>query len=202
LADRVDPLLAEFGWVLERLAGLDRAHGQPFLLGPDGRPNERVNGFFASGRMRARSPLTWKKYAHSLGLWLNFLLALGRRWDEATEEDAAYFKEWRLTEDANPQRVEGSTFAGDLAALRAFYRWAARTWSVVDPVATDDGFDLRPRGVREQDVKWLDPAGYRRWRDLGLRGLDRAGRQDPAWRGATNCATRRSRTGSTAEGCG
>jgi hypothetical protein len=73
------------------------ATSSPFLLGPDGRPDDRVNGFFASARMRARSPLTWKKYAHSLGLWLNFLLALGKRWDEATEEDAGYFKEWRLT---------------------------------------------------------------------------------------------------------
>lgn len=157
--------------------------GRPFLLGPDGRPDERVNGFFFSARMLGRSPLTWKKYGYSVGLWLNFLLALGKRWDEATEEDAAYFKEWRMTEDANPERVEGTTFAADLAALRAFYRWAARTWGVPDPVAAGDGHDLRPKAVREQDVKWLDPAGYRRWRDLGLRGLDRDGRSDTAWRG-------------------
>lgn len=180
---RDDPVLAEFGWVLKQSAGSRRMHGLPFLLGPDGRPDERVNGFFTSARMRARSPLTWKKYAHTLGLWLNFLLALGKRWDEATEEDGASFKQWRLTEEANPERVDGSTFAGDLAALRAFYRWAARVWAVADPVAAGDGFDLRPRGVREQDVKWLDPAGYRRWRDLCLRGLDRDGRPDAAWRG-------------------
>jgi site-specific recombinase XerD len=178
-----DRLLAEYGWVLKRAAGSGRMRGQPFLLGPDGRPDDRVNSFFTWARMRARSSLTWRKYAHSLGLWLNFLLVLGKRWDEATEDDAAYFKEWRLTEEANPGRVDGTTFAGDLAGLRAFYRWAARTWPVVDPVAADDGFDLRPRGVREQDVKWLDPAGYRRWRDLGLRGLDREGRQDATWRG-------------------
>lgn len=153
---RADPLLAEFGWVLEQAVGPGRAHGLPFLLGPDGRPDDRVNSFFGSARMRARSPLTWKKYAHSLGLWLNFLLALGKRWDEATDEEAAYFKEWRLTEQSNPARVNGTTFAGDVAALRAFYRWAARRWAVVDPVAASDGFDLRPRGVREQDVKWLD----------------------------------------------
>ena len=180
-AYRSDPLLIEFGGVLERAAGGVR--GQPFLLGPDGRPDSRVNAFFVSARMRGRSPLTWKKYAYSLGLWLNFLLVLGRRWDDATEEDAAYFKEWRMTEEDNPGRVEGSTFAGDLAALRMFYRWAARAWSVADPVAAVDGFDLRPRGVRENDIKWLDPGGYRRWRDLGLRGLNREGRRDPAWRG-------------------
>lgn len=29
----------------------------------------------------------------------------------------------------------------------------------------------------------FDPAGYRRWRDLGLRGHDLDGRPDPRWRG-------------------
>ncbi|MDG4795450.1 site-specific integrase [Micromonospora sp. WMMD1082] len=102
----------------------DRREGQPFLLGPDGRPDVRINAFFASPRMRARSPLTWRKYAYALGLWLNFLRAAGRTWDAATAEDAEYFKEWRLTDEANPRPVERSTFAGDLAALRSFYRWA------------------------------------------------------------------------------
>lgn len=171
---------------LELLVGRhasDRREGQPFLLGPDGRPDMRINAFFASPRMRVRSPLTWRKYAYALGLWLNFLRAVDRTWDAATEEDAEYFKEWRLTDEANPRPVERSTFAGDLAALRSFYRWAARVHQVADPVAGTDDFDLRPRGVRERDVKWFDPAGYRRWRDLGLRGHGLDGRPDPRWRG-------------------
>ena len=28
-----------------------------------------------------------------------------------------------------------------------------------------------PAGVRDRDVKWLDPAAVRRWVDVGLRGL-------------------------------
>lgn len=112
--------------LLDRLRAEDRGAGQPFLLGPDGRPDVRINAFFTSRRMRARSPLTWKKYACALGLWLNFLLAGDRSWDTATEDDAEYFKEWRLTDQSNPRPVETSTFAGDLAALRSFYRWAAR----------------------------------------------------------------------------
>ncbi|HNA50650.1 MAG TPA: hypothetical protein PK594_07350, partial [Mycobacterium sp.] len=40
--------------------------GRPFLIGPDGRADARVNGFFSSPRMRSRSPLTWAKYAQSL----------------------------------------------------------------------------------------------------------------------------------------
>ncbi|MFI7681012.1 site-specific integrase, partial [Actinophytocola sp. NPDC049390] len=178
-----DPLLVAHAGLLAGLAERGRRRGQPFLIGPDGRPDGRVNAFFASPRMLGRSPLTWKKYAQSLGMWLNFLLVLGRRWDEATEDDAEYFKEWRLSERSNPRLVEASTFAANLAGLRAFYRWAARRYGVVDPVVAVDDFDLKPRGVRGQDVKWLDPAGYRRWRDLGVRGLGLDGRPDGLWRG-------------------
>src|SRR5262245_24653365 len=101
------------------VAGRGRRHGQPFLISPSGRPDRRVNGFFDSRGMRRASPLTWKKYAHSLGLWLNFLAVLGREWDRAGEEDAEYFKEWRITEAANPRPVASTTFRGDLVALRS-----------------------------------------------------------------------------------
>ena len=40
-----------------------------------------------------------------------------------------------------------------------------------------------PAGARRNRVKWLDPAGYRRWRDLGLAGMTVDGRPDPAFRG-------------------
>jgi integrase len=178
-----DDLVQVHRGLLDRAREEDGGAGQPFLLGPDGRPDLRVNAFFTSRRMRARSPLTWRKYAYALGLWLNFLLAVNRSWDTATEDDAEHFKEWRLTDRSNPRPVETSTFAGDLAALRSFYRWAARTYGIADPVAGTDDLDLRPRGVRDRDIKWFDPAGYRRWRDLGLRGHGLDGRPDPRWRG-------------------
>jgi hypothetical protein len=82
-----------------------------------------------------------------------------------------------------PALVRASTFAANLAGLRAFLRWAARRYGVLDPVAATDDFEVKPRGVRRADVKWLDPAGYRRWRDLGFRGPDLDGRADRLWRG-------------------
>jgi hypothetical protein len=33
------------------------------------------------------------------------------------------------------------------------------------------------------DIMWLDPAAYRRWRDVGLLGQDLSGRVEPAWCG-------------------
>jgi hypothetical protein len=37
-------------------------------------------------------------------MWLNFLHVLGVSWDEATEDDAENFKEWRVTSPNNPDR--------------------------------------------------------------------------------------------------
>ncbi|MGW4164099.1 site-specific integrase [Streptomyces sp. NPDC004788] len=162
-------------WV-ERLGG---RHGQRFLLGPDGLPDLRVNAFFASPGMRNLSELTNRDYAYSLALWLNFLLVLRRGWWEATEEDAAEFQFWRLTDPGNDRTVRMSSFARDVAGCRKFYRWACRRYQVVDP------FDEMKygRGRRQENVKWLDPAAIRRWRDLGVRGRGLDGRVDRRWRG-------------------
>ena len=156
---------------------------QPFLLSPTGSPDRRINAFFESRRVRRRSPLTWDKYAQSLRLWLNFLNATGGSWDEAEEEDAEFFKEWRLVEDSNPRRVQPPTFRANLTSLQVFYRWAAAEYGVPNPVASFDDFDLQPRGARDRDIKWLDPGGYARWRDLGLCGKDLDGRPERGWRG-------------------
>jgi len=120
------PQLLALSDVQAQLPVGERPQGMPFLIGPDGRPDHRVNAFFASRAMRTRSALTWRKYGYCLGMWLNFLLVLGKTWDQATADDAEYFKEWRLTEEANPRPVESITFAGNVAALRSFYRWAGR----------------------------------------------------------------------------
>lgn len=184
MADRpATQLLIDSAAILGALGERRRLHEQPFLLGPDGRPDARVNGFFASPGMRNKSVLTWRKYSESVAMWLNFLHTLGVPWDEATEDDAEDFKEWRVTSPSNPDRVDGSTFATNLTALRMFYRWVSPRFGIADPVKAVDDFDLMPRSRRRQRVKWLDPAGYRRWRDLGLRGIGLDGRPDDAWRG-------------------
>jgi hypothetical protein len=110
--------------VLADLADRGRRHDQPFLIGPDGRPDPRVNAFFASARMLARSALTRSKYAHSIALWLNFLLVSGQRWDAATEEDGEYFKEWRLSDARNP----GLVVVEQVAAPRDDVQRGASAW--------------------------------------------------------------------------
>lgn len=134
-----------------------------------------------------------RKYATELSLWLGFLDAVDCCWSDATAEHVDAYKFWRMTDEANPRRVAGGTVRSGLIAINAFYEWAEPRFSVVNPVVrvsvpvgsgrVVDAYQAGPRLVRDRDVKWLDPGGYRRWRDTGLRGLDVDGRELAAWRG-------------------
>lgn len=154
-------------------------HGQWFLIGPDGRPDLRVNAFFGSAKMKGRAARTNRDYAYSVCLWLNFLESLGSRWWEATEDDAREFQFWRVTDPRNPRRVQRSSFYRDAAGLKTFYRWVGGRFQVANPFEELE----TSRGRKQEDVKWLDPDGYARWRDLGLRGLGLDGREDAQWGG-------------------
>lgn len=112
-------------------------------------------------------------------VWLNFLLTCGAEWWEATGDHAEEFVFWRLTDPENGRRVQTNSFSRDLAGLTKFYKWVGPKFAVANPFEDIDP----PRIVRRARVKWLDPAGYARWRDIGVRGMDLSGRPDPFWRG-------------------
>jgi site-specific recombinase XerC len=105
-----------------------------------------------------------------------------------------------MTDAANPARVSGAAFHGDLAAIAAFYRWLEERRGATSPVLRRElrrsGYAYTagvprsevaaaPAGVRDRNVKWLDPAAVRRWVDMGLRGLDCDGREEPGTRNRT-----------------
>src|SRR5947208_1370209 len=90
--------------------GVAGGDGQPLLIGPDGYPDARIDGFFSSARMSNRAEATNRKYAWAIRAWLNFLLARGVAWDRARPVDVEAFKFWRRTDERNPGRVQGSTF--------------------------------------------------------------------------------------------
>lgn len=160
------------------MRGVGVRDGQRFVIGPDGRPDLRVNWCLGSAKWRKLGWRTQRDYSYSLLVWLNYLLTTGVNWWDADDEVASEFLFWRVTDPANGQSVGTGTFARDLAGLRKFYTVAGR-FGVVDPFA-----DIEPpRIVRHADVKWLDPGGYDRWRDLGIRGFDLTGRADPWWKG-------------------
>ncbi|MBF6253925.1 hypothetical protein IU414_18275 [Nocardia farcinica] len=187
-----DPVLAGLPSLAELARSNGTRAGQPFLLRSDGVYATEVNEFFASVRMRGVAEGTRRKYASELSMWLGFLDAVGCCWADATEQEVDAFKFWRMTDESNPRRVAGGTFRSGLVAMNAFHEWAERQFGVVNPVQRTavrgasrvvEGYRAAPRVMRDRDVKWLDPGGYRRWRDVGLRGLDVGGREIDRWRG-------------------
>jgi Phage integrase, N-terminal SAM-like domain len=139
--------LVGFGDLHERAAGNGARHGTPVLVSSDGVADPRVNLFFRTGPMADAKPGTWRRYAYSLVVWLNFLLVLGRAWDRATVRDVEAFKHWRLTDQSNDGRVAPASFDADRAALKTFYTWAAARFGVPNPVPAVPGA-ARRRGYQ------------------------------------------------------
>ncbi|MFJ4582653.1 integrase [Streptomyces echinatus] len=154
--------------------------------------------------MTGRKPRTWRRYVMALVVWLNFLDAIGRLWTEATPRDVEAFKDWRLTDVRNPERVKPGSFDTDRAALNTFYTWASGAFALTNPVPSvptaeeDEHQDeeigpdggrrsrdgLRPTGARRRQIKWMLRAAFEQWRDIGLRGYGFDGLRMPGWRGA------------------
>ncbi|MFJ8973487.1 tyrosine-type recombinase/integrase [Streptomyces anulatus] len=181
--------------------------GQPFLISPAGGYDVDLNRIFAT--VLSASPWnTQAAVARDLRGFLNFLWfsrpgvgtgerAQPRTWREATPEDRAAYERWRRKDPAGP-RVEDSTWDREVSTVNEFYLWAIsqdlvrvnpivqRLVSVLDPVhgrrerlAPAESSHVGPR----RDVKWLPPASYFRWRDVGLRGFGPDGLPSPQFRG-------------------
>lgn len=194
LEDSGDPLVAEaLSSSTFRENDLEK-EGQPYFLDEQGLPHEPANAFFASGRMRNRSVLTNEKYARVVRLWLNFLEVRGLSSHEVTERELFDFKFWRRTDMNNPRRVSGSTWQVDLAAIMSFSRWGHEHRGLpllasYGAAVSNEQFPFRnPRRaggastIRTADVKWLTPAAYRAWRDIGVLGKDPSGGERDRWR--------------------
>jgi hypothetical protein len=153
-----DPLAAEFagrlpGWMRAR----DPVAGQPFLLGPDGRPDSRVNAFFTSRQIRVLDEDTWRKYAYALGLWLNFLVARGVGWVQAV-----------------PHRGEepGPLFCSVAKGGRIRLHGLSGTdvYRQVRPLGERIGARARPHGVRHSSITGVPGRHTRRQRQRGRAG--------------------------------
>ncbi|MEU7159205.1 hypothetical protein AB0A98_22620 [Streptomyces chrestomyceticus] len=105
----------------------------------------------------------------------------GKNWDEATAEDLLDFEDWRRWSPRNPQRIGGSKWNRELAALRRLYKWAvAKLYMAASPATEREVMGrhgqmisvpaVRAKDTRASNVKWPTPRAYRMWRDVGLRG--------------------------------
>ncbi|MEU9059100.1 site-specific integrase [Streptomyces sp. NPDC048430] len=165
--------LGGFSDLHDRAARNGAQHGTPVLVTVSGFADPGVNLFFRVSPMKGRGARTWKRYAYTLVVWLNFLQVFGKGWREATARDVEAFKDWRLTDVCNDDRIKAVSFDTDRAALNTFYTWAWGKYGVQNPVSgvalasssggrsgqgvgpggeRRDGF--RPAGSRGRQVKW------------------------------------------------
>jgi len=175
-----DEHVARFGNVHEWAARNGARQGTPILVGPSGVADARINLFFRIGTVAAGRPRTWRRYAYSLVVWLDFLAGRGWSWDAVTMADFDAFKHWRMTDHRNVARVRATSFEADRAALNSFYRWAGERYGLVNPVPTvvtavDDPVvqardgqrdPARPAGAPRRQVKWLLRPAFEQWRDV------------------------------------
>jgi site-specific recombinase XerD len=187
------PVLA--GWTdldqREADAGITARH--PILIDPQFRIDPVLARFLARSRFTWLAEETRQAYAKDYRLFFSFLWQRGKYWHEADPDDLLDWESWRRRGQPG-QRISGSKWQRELAALRLLYEWAeekghiARSTVLVHAVRLRDGStvmaaDQAPRDLRCSDVKWVTPRTYRLWRDTGLLGYDTSGQPDPSWRG-------------------
>lgn len=180
------------GWLDEHRV----ADGSPYLIDPEGRYDLQLNEYLR-GPMGTAPLNTQRACAYDLKLFLTFLWeGRGcRSWREASADDRAAYQRWRLTDPAGP-RVALGTWDREVASANAFFAWAARRHYIsANPIVQRParGHDLhRPSGETPAEashagsggtLEWLPAAMYRRWRDVGIRGLTPHGLSDASFRG-------------------
>jgi site-specific recombinase XerD len=168
--------------------------GQPILVSPEGRVDARLSVFFSRSRFAVLSRGTQETYAPDYRLFFSFLWRRGLRWNHSTADDLADWEDWRRRSPENPRTIGGARWARELAALKLLYDWAVAAGHVsASPVATHqvrasggemvEVADLSPTDVKRYDVKWLTPAAFRKWRNVGLGGMLPSGLENDAFRG-------------------
>ncbi|WP_158091329.1 tyrosine-type recombinase/integrase [Pseudomonas sp. R37(2017)] len=95
--------------------------GLPFYLDEAGHFDHELSGFFSFvSTDGARSIGTLRAYAEQLDIWFRWLLAQGKTWREAKNQDLrAYYRVRRMVAGVSP-----STWNLAMAAITRFYDWA------------------------------------------------------------------------------
>lgn len=152
--------------------------------------------YFTSGTWRSYELKSQKTYAPLLKNFFEYMdVQRHKRPIEATTEDIALWKTLRTDYSVNPEHaVSLTSWVKERAALNSFFEWAAspaRGLCSFNPMSElprgreEATAQRRPASASEQAElgvrfvsksqrsyrgKWISPATYRGWRDVGFRG--------------------------------
>jgi site-specific recombinase XerD len=176
LSPNFHPLAARWKNVALRELELGIPPSAPVLVS-GAQVDGRINVYFRQAFSRDRMS-TAQTYAAELRMWLGFLDRFDVRWDEAQREDVRSFQSWRVYDPRNARRVTAATWNKGWAALRHFYEWARQEgWIEQNPVGNADKLKdpyavggHKEKNARASRDRWLTPAEYDMWREVGMRG--------------------------------
>ncbi len=173
-----DPVVDACGDVLERQRALHIPNRLPILLSAHGEVDPILTLYFSSALWRSFKPATWETYAYEYATWMGFLGRGGLTWLDAYQHNFVAYKSWRTDRAANPDTaVGGATWDKAVFALRHLYDWALQEHLVEQhPVPAGRAASRVPGVIAEstnarwQRDRWVAPATYRLYREVGLRG--------------------------------
>ena len=176
--------------------------GMPFILMDDGSYDLHLNRFFrVCPGMGARSPNTWRSYAHDILVWARFSQRAAGPQDGLAGRPSRRAGPFTGRGACRTPRSESRRRAGT-AALRHSISFIGgpskkgssrpRPSAMASPfagqLARAPCWPLRRTGARERaarqhDMRYVDLGRYLLFRDVGLRGRSPDGTDDPTWRG-------------------
>lgn len=189
----------------ERAQGIPT--GTPIVVSPEYDIDPRLVAFFTQGPLAVKSALTKESYARGIMNWCSFLSSDDLTWVDATTAHYYEYRRWRTDRNLHaspvpgerPAHISESSFDRTHYALKALYDWAVRTGHVERSAVPDTRPGRSPRGshrpaghaTRPERFRWITPATYQVWRNVGLLGHEavRRGRAVEAgppltsWRG-------------------
>ncbi|MFF3126006.1 site-specific integrase [Streptomyces sp. NPDC057908] len=124
--------------------------GDPVFVRPDFVVDAELLQFALSPEFRDLERESRRNYATDIRLLLSWLWQRGVPWRSATGANLRAYKEFRVDSPMNPQRVGGTKWNREAAALTRLYKWAK-----VSPLPLDVGRrGDRAASARSSRVSW------------------------------------------------
>jgi integrase len=172
------------------LADQERARGvttgTPIVVSPEFDIDPWLVAFFTQGPLAAKSALTKDSYARGILNWCAFLWGEDLTWVDATATHYYEYRRWRTDKNLHPVPMPGerpvhiseASFDRTHHALKALYDWAVRVGHVEQSPVPETRSPKSPTGShrpvghasRPDRFRWVTPATYQVWRNVGLLG--------------------------------
>ncbi|MFD6421397.1 site-specific integrase [Streptomyces sp. NPDC060198] len=140
-------------WVPAAVERIGLMPGNPVFIAPDFTIDSDLLEFVLSKHFRFLARETKRNYATDIRILLTLLSSRGIDWRRASEQDLLNYRTWRCDAPQNPERMSGSKWNREAAALTRLSKWARVSPRPVDASRRED----RAADSVSARVSWLTP---------------------------------------------